>query len=170
MLEKIGDVTLTDEYWDCDCEDNYINPVSLDRCEDCGAHREQSPDSHLDEVLEKGLPVKDMRVREVEKRQFTKATLPILDAFETRLFEFHQDADLADIIPHGFRLEWASAMDRLQMILMAARTLCREDRQTFDFAKSLSSDKCADLENFAAKRMIWSKDSFPSEILCRYAS
>jgi len=150
MLEKIGDVTLTDEYWDCDCEDNYIKSVSLDHCEDCGAYREQSPDSHLNEVLEKGLHVKDMEVE--QKRQFTKATLPILEIFECRLFEFYQDADLADIIPHGFRLEWASAMDRLQMILMAARTLCREDRQTFDFAKSLSSDKCAELEKLCGEK------------------
>ena len=72
MLEKIGDITLTDEYWDCDCEDNYIKPVSLECCEICWAYQDQSSDSRLNEVLEKGLPVEDMRVREVEqKRQFT---------------------------------------------------------------------------------------------------
>jgi hypothetical protein len=65
-----------------------------------------------------------------------KQKLEILSEFECRLFDFHVDANREDIIPDGFRIEWASAMDRLQKILMAARTLCRErDRQPFDFSQ-----------------------------------
>ena len=74
------------------------------------------------------------------KRQFDKNKLPILADFENRLLAFHCEADEAGVIPVGFRHEWASAMDRLQMILMAARTLCREKRETFDFGGKLDSN------------------------------
>ena len=144
MLEKIGDIVLTDEYWDCNCEEDYIKPASMKHCEKCGADWDEGPSSRLDEVLAMKLPVEDMKCPENEpqkmQRQFTKATLPILEAFEQRLFEFHQDADLTGIIPHSFRQEWASAMDRLQMILMAARTLCREERSQYDFYTSTKEE------------------------------
>jgi len=75
------------------------------------------------------------------KRQFDKTKLQVLADFESRLFDFHNEANEADIIPNGFRCEWASAMDRVQMILMAARTLCREKRAEFDFYDKLDSNQ-----------------------------
>ena len=77
-------------------------------------------------------------------KQFDETKLPVLAEFENRLLQFHDDADTENIIPAGFRTEWASAMDKLQMILMAARTLCREDRgdpeEILDFAISRNKD------------------------------
>ena len=43
-------------------------------------------------------------------RQFNKNKLPVLADFENRLFDFHNEASEADIIPNGFRHEWASAI------------------------------------------------------------
>ena len=63
MLEKIGDIVITDEYWDCECEAGYIQPAFLAHCEKCGAEQEYMPSSHLNEVLAMKLPVKDMQYR-----------------------------------------------------------------------------------------------------------
>ena len=58
MLERISkDVVLTDEYWDCECDDNYIHPVSQLRCDICGADQEDAPSSHYNEVIDAGLSV-----------------------------------------------------------------------------------------------------------------
>ena len=43
-------INTTNKYWDCECEHHYINPSSLDECKICGAKRESSPDSRVDEV------------------------------------------------------------------------------------------------------------------------
>jgi len=51
MLETIGDVTLINEFWDCECEHNYIQPKSRLACPVCGATQDEQPDSHLDVVL-----------------------------------------------------------------------------------------------------------------------
>jgi len=80
-------------------------------------------------------------MKKATKRQFDKTKLPILADFENSLLAFHNEANEADIIPNGFRNEWASAMDRLQMILMAARTLCREKREEFDFHDKQDSNQ-----------------------------
>jgi len=39
-------------YWDCECEHNYIHPKSKDYCAICGAVQDDQPDSHEDEVVE----------------------------------------------------------------------------------------------------------------------
>jgi len=60
MLETISDITLTDEYWDCDCPVDgfeYIKPASLSCCDKCGAFQEDQPSAHLNEVIVAGLPV-----------------------------------------------------------------------------------------------------------------
>jgi len=45
------------DYWDCECEDNYIRPKqktgadqSKFECPDCGAREDEQPDSRADEV------------------------------------------------------------------------------------------------------------------------
>jgi len=45
---------LTLEYWDCECETDYIHPVSEDICPVCDAMRVEQPLSHINEVIEAG--------------------------------------------------------------------------------------------------------------------
>lgn len=40
------------DYWNCECKEDYINPKKLIRCIFCGAHKEDQPDSILEEVNE----------------------------------------------------------------------------------------------------------------------
>ena len=40
----------TSKYWNCECENHYINPSSMTECKICGAIRESSPDSMVTEV------------------------------------------------------------------------------------------------------------------------
>lgn len=54
MSDKI---TLTIQYWDCECESNYIRPRSEIKCEICGAMQEDQPPARLDEVLAAGFQV-----------------------------------------------------------------------------------------------------------------
>ena len=57
MLHRHGDIILTDEYWDCDCYEDYIHPTADDQCTLCGAMREESPQSRMEEVLKFDLPL-----------------------------------------------------------------------------------------------------------------
>lgn len=43
-------IILSSEYWDCECVDFFIQPNSLEKCEICGALKDESPDSHQKEV------------------------------------------------------------------------------------------------------------------------
>jgi hypothetical protein len=38
-------------FWDCECEEQYIHPVTQDVCFACNSHREESPDAHVNEVF-----------------------------------------------------------------------------------------------------------------------
>lgn len=48
--EQVGDLVLTSDYWDCECEDNFIHPKSQKSCSRCGALAEDQPDSRANEV------------------------------------------------------------------------------------------------------------------------
>ena len=48
------EIKTTENYWDCECKDNYIHPKSQSRCEVCGAVSEDQPDSIVSEVLAQG--------------------------------------------------------------------------------------------------------------------
>ena len=50
----------TEEYWDCECEKNYIHPKSDATCLKCGCAHEDRPDSHTIEVLAAGLPINSL--------------------------------------------------------------------------------------------------------------
>jgi len=50
MLQRIGDITLNSEYWDCECLDRYIQHDSVTQCPICKAEREERPDSRQDEI------------------------------------------------------------------------------------------------------------------------
>jgi hypothetical protein len=57
-IEILGDVVLTSEYWDCECEKNYIHTHSEKKCSACGAFRSDQPLSRINEVVATGLPLK----------------------------------------------------------------------------------------------------------------
>ena len=44
----------TPQYWDCECEDNYIHPSTQALCETCGVFGDEQPDSRVDEVIARG--------------------------------------------------------------------------------------------------------------------
>jgi hypothetical protein len=37
-------------FWDCNCEKDYIQPKSEPSCFDCGAKAKDQPDSHVSEI------------------------------------------------------------------------------------------------------------------------
>lgn len=57
-IEILGDIVLTSEYWDCECEENYIHVHSEEKCLVCGAFRVDQPLSRINEVIAVGLPLK----------------------------------------------------------------------------------------------------------------
>lgn len=57
-------VILTSQYWDCECEHNYIHPKSLAQCPVCQATSDEQPDSRLNEVRERGLNIDESLIEE----------------------------------------------------------------------------------------------------------
>lgn len=51
-LELVGDITLNLHYWDCNCVENYIHPMSKSHCEKCNAREYDCPNSRENEVRE----------------------------------------------------------------------------------------------------------------------
>jgi hypothetical protein len=49
-IEYHGDIILNLEYWDCDCDDNYIHPITKQFCKKCSSEQEDHPNSREDEV------------------------------------------------------------------------------------------------------------------------
>lgn len=49
-LQHIGDIILNLDYWDCECESNFIHTVSQQICDICGSSQEESPSSRENEV------------------------------------------------------------------------------------------------------------------------
>lgn len=44
-----GEITTT-RFWDCECEEDFIKPKSVPYCDMCGTHKNDQPDSRLDEA------------------------------------------------------------------------------------------------------------------------
>ena len=49
-LQHVGNIILNLDYWDCDCKNNFIHPISQQRCGICGSGQEESPSSRENEV------------------------------------------------------------------------------------------------------------------------
>jgi hypothetical protein len=49
-LEECGDITLNLDYWDCECKQNFIHPISQPSCPICLAEEIESPSSRANEV------------------------------------------------------------------------------------------------------------------------
>lgn len=54
MIEKMGYLALTNEYWDCECVKNYIHLSSQKKCPLCNAEYIDMPDSRVNEVIRDG--------------------------------------------------------------------------------------------------------------------
>jgi len=54
------------DYWDCECDVHYIHPLDDEECPVCGAVREDSPDSMLDEI---SIPENHFREKGVNHEQ-----------------------------------------------------------------------------------------------------
>jgi hypothetical protein len=52
MNESIGNIKLTDNFWDCECMINYIHPKTERVCKLCKAEADDSPDSRINEVMD----------------------------------------------------------------------------------------------------------------------
>lgn len=52
--EDFGGTIICSLYWDCACDDNYINPEHSGWCEECGYTEEESINSHCVEVRDTG--------------------------------------------------------------------------------------------------------------------
>ncbi len=42
----------TEQYWDCECDEDYIHHAGQVECPKCGAVSFESPDAHVNEVIE----------------------------------------------------------------------------------------------------------------------
>ena len=51
-IEKIGNLSTVIEFWDCECESDYIHKSRVKYCKRCQCHKDDQPNSHLDEVIE----------------------------------------------------------------------------------------------------------------------
>ena len=43
-------IETTPDYWNCECDKDYIHPRHQQVCPKCGAHSDDSPNSRVDEV------------------------------------------------------------------------------------------------------------------------
>lgn len=57
----------TDEYWDCNCMDYYIQPASVSICPVCGAHKNEQPSARVIEV-EAGTELAENRITATEPK------------------------------------------------------------------------------------------------------
>jgi len=45
------EIVLSDEHWDCKCEENYIQSIKSPSCRECGALKKDQPNSRSEEVI-----------------------------------------------------------------------------------------------------------------------
>ena len=51
ILKDVNQFSTTEQFWDCECEVNYIHPKSVLVCPRCKACRDERPDSRMNEVF-----------------------------------------------------------------------------------------------------------------------
>jgi hypothetical protein len=49
-IQHIGEIILNLDYWDCECEENYIHPILQSKCEFCEYDQDECPSSREIEV------------------------------------------------------------------------------------------------------------------------
>lgn len=68
-VENSGEISTTPDYWDCECEKDYIHEKQVLICHVCGTMPDEQPDSQVNEV-EEFLRQKEIDVRLVEMQYF----------------------------------------------------------------------------------------------------
>ena len=63
ILKDENRFPMTGQFWDCECEINYIHPKSVSVCPRCGAVREERPDSRINEVFSSLMAMLDVSQR-----------------------------------------------------------------------------------------------------------
>ena len=74
----MDDVELTDEYWDCECEKEYIHLRSQETCPICKAEQEEQPSSRVIEVLKYGFVMRGDKTEISSDTIISKATNAVL--------------------------------------------------------------------------------------------
>ena len=86
MIESMDDIELTDEYWDCECEKDYIHLRLQDSCPVCKAESEDQPASRVPEVIKYGFVMFGEETTETKAKRLAlawmKDNLNIEDWFE----------------------------------------------------------------------------------------
>ncbi|OFX27905.1 MAG: hypothetical protein A2X08_05880 [Bacteroidetes bacterium GWA2_32_17] len=49
-IESAGGIILNLEYWDCECEKNFIHRINEKKCLDCNVRQENQPNSRESEI------------------------------------------------------------------------------------------------------------------------
>ena len=49
-IQRIGNILLNLNYWDCECKSNFIHPTNQKKCNVCGTLQEEAPASRENEV------------------------------------------------------------------------------------------------------------------------
>ena len=76
-------VLTTPEYWDCECDKDYIHHAHELFCQRCGAFKDDQPDARVDEVKAAGLPLADpTRIIEIEAEVLAHAQAALERAAE----------------------------------------------------------------------------------------
>lgn len=106
MIESMGDIELTDEYWDCECEKNFIHLRSQKICLVCKAEQEDQPDSRVAEVLGYGFVIVGKESKAIAAKKLAlgwmKNNLNIINWFENERASLGNEFDLKIYIDgHG---------------------------------------------------------------------
>lgn len=67
----MSEIILTPEYWDCECEKDYIHHRCETMCAACEARREDQPQSRINEVIAAGLVIPKRRRTPLVRGQAT---------------------------------------------------------------------------------------------------
>lgn len=73
----MGTIETTPKYWDCECPDHmeYIHSAIEDHCPNCGAEREDQPESRVKEVNE--MLARHEMIKKIAKEVLRIATLEV---------------------------------------------------------------------------------------------
>jgi hypothetical protein len=98
MIEKMGDIELTDEYWDCECEKEYIHLRSQEICPICKTEQEEQPNSRVIEVLKYGFVIRGdkteiSRAKELAL-EWMKNNVNVYEWFEDEWTSLNDEFDL----------------------------------------------------------------------------
>lgn len=51
-IERVGNTELSLDHWDCECDADYVHPITETTCSICGAEEVDRPNSRVEEVLQ----------------------------------------------------------------------------------------------------------------------